>query len=317
MALKFIEDTKPVLRFAPSPTGYLHIGGARTALFNYLLARHHGGQFLLRIEDTDRERSTEESVTAIFEGLRWLGLDWDGEPVYQGMGIEKHRAAIEQLLNNGHAYRCFCTREELEQMREDARTQKRDYIYDGRYRDYDPQLAEKRAAEGEPHVIRFRVPEGETTFEDGVLGTIKVQNRVVEDFIILRSDNTPTYQLAVVADDIEMGITHIVRGDDHLSNTPKQIHIYRALGASVPRFAHVPLILGPDKKRLSKRHGATSLTEYRDQGFLAETVVNFLSLLGWWPPQDDSRNIFPRGIDRAFRCGGNFKESGSVRYPET
>ncbi|OGG01048.1 MAG: glutamate--tRNA ligase [Candidatus Glassbacteria bacterium RIFCSPLOWO2_12_FULL_58_11] len=283
---------KVVVRFAPSPTGYLHIGGARTALFNYLFARHSGGAFLLRIEDTDRERSTPEACAAILEGLRWLGLHWDGEPLYQTGGLERHLKAARQLLESGHAYRCFCTPEELEIRREKARAQKLDFQYDRTCLALEPAEADKMAAQGRPHVVRFRIPEGSTEFEDLVYGPVRFANSTVEDFVILRSDNSPTYQLAVVADDIEMGITHVIRGDDHLSNPPKQILLYRALGAAVPHFAHLPLILGPDKKRLSKRHGATSLTEYRGMGFIAPAVFNFLVLLGWTPPEE--REIFMR-----------------------
>jgi glutamyl-tRNA synthetase len=282
----------PVLRFAPSPTGYLHIGGARTALFNYLLARKLGGRFLLRIEDTDRKRSTPEAVEAILEGLRWLGTEWDGEIVYQSKGRERHLRAARILLEKGLVYRCFCTAEQLEKKREFARLYKNPYIYDRTCLSLNPQEAVKRAAEGEPHVVRFRIPEGETVYRDGVHGEVRFQNRELEDFIILRSDGTPTYQLAVVADDIYMEITHIIRGDDHISNTPKQVLLYNALDAGIPEFAHVPLILGPDKKRLSKRHGATSLIEYREQGFLSDAVFNFLALLGWSP--GDDREILER-----------------------
>jgi len=282
----------PVVRFAPSPTGYLHIGGARTALFNYLFARNRGGKFCLRIEDTDRERSTPEAVEAILEGLRWLGIDWDGEILFQSRGLSRHLDTVRRLLESGAAYRCFCTPEELEAKREVARREKKDLIYDRACLGLDPREALKLAEEGKPHVVRFLVPAGITGYEDLVHGRVRFENSLLEDFIILRSDSSPTYQLAVVADDIYMGITHIIRGDDHISNTPKQILLYRALGKREPEFAHVPLILGPDKKRLSKRHGATSLTEYRKMGFLAPAVFNFIALLGWTP--GDDREILSR-----------------------
>ena len=299
---------KITVRFAPSPTGYLHIGGARTALFNYLFARHHGGSFLLRIEDTDRERSTPEATAAILEGLAWLGLDWDGEILYQSAGIERHRQAAERLLVSGAAYRCFCSPEELEARREKARQQKLDFVYDRTCQKLTRREAESRAASGERFVVRVRVPEGRTEFDDIVHGRVGFDNATIDDFILLRSDGTPTYQLAVVADDLRMGITHVIRGDDHISNTPKQILLYRALGEPVPQFAHVPLILGPDKKRLSKRHGATSLTEYRRMGFLPEAVFNFLALLGWSP--GDDREIMNRAeMIQAFDLAGINKRS--------
>ncbi|MCE5270354.1 glutamate--tRNA ligase [bacterium] len=282
------QNSKMIVRFAPSPTGYLHIGGARTALFNYLLARHNGGRFLLRIEDTDRERSTEPAVRAILEGLAWLGLEHDGEIVFQSLGFDRHRADAARLLESGAAYRCFCTQDQIEA----RRAEKNLYIYDRKCAALDPAESARRAAAGESFAVRFRVPAGETVFEDMVHGSLRFDNKEIEDFVILRSDGTPTYQLAVVSDDIEMGITHILRGDDHVSNTPKQILLYRALGRTVPVFGHVPLILGPDKKRLSKRHGATSLTEYRDMGFLAPALFNFLALLGWSPGED--REILSR-----------------------
>jgi len=287
-----LSNKVPVLRFAPSPTGHLHIGGARTALFNYLLARKLGGRFLLRIEDTDRRRSTEEAVEAIIEGLRWLGIEWDGEILFQSRGLERHLEAARTLLEKGAAYRCFCTPEQLEEQGKLVRSAKKPYVYDRTCLGLDDREAQKRAAAGEPHVLRFRIPEGETTYHDRIHGRVRFDNLQLEDFIILRSDGTPTYQLAAVADDIQMGITHIVRGDDHISNTPKQVLLYRALEAGVPEFAHVPLILGPDKKRLSKRHGATSLTEYREMGFLGPAVFNYLALLGWSP--GDDREILDR-----------------------
>jgi len=293
-----------VVRFAPSPTGYLHIGGARTALFNYLLARHNGGRFLLRIEDTDRERSTEPAVRAILEGLAWLGLEHDGEIVFQSRGFDRHRADASRLLASGAAYRCFCSQEEIEA----RRAEKNLYLYDRKCEVLDPSESARRAAAGETFAVRFRVPAGETMFEDMVHGPLRFDNKEIEDFVILRSDGTPTYQLAVVSDDIEMGITHILRGDDHVSNTPKQILLYRALGKTVPMFGHVPLILGPDKKRLSKRHGATSLTEYRDMGFLAPSLFNFLALLGW-SPGDDREILSRRELVELFSVGSIGKKS--------
>ncbi len=293
----------PVVRFAPSPTGYLHIGGARTALFNYLFARGRGGKFLLRIEDTDRERSTPEATAAILEGLRWLGLDWDGEIVYQSEGLERHKQAAARLMEQGDAYRCFCTPEELAQKRELAMSEKRDPLYDGTCRKLSDTESDKLAASGNKFAVRFRTTEGRTMFDDLVHAEIGADNSTLDDFIIQRSDSTPTYMLAVVADDIEMGITHVIRGDDHISNTPKQILLYHALGKPVPRFGHVPLILGTDKKRLSKRHGATSLTDYRQQGFLAPALFNFLALLGWSP--GDDREIMSAGeLSAAFALGG-------------
>ncbi|MBW7996138.1 MAG: glutamate--tRNA ligase [Candidatus Glassbacteria bacterium] len=293
----------PVVRFAPSPTGYLHLGGARTALFNYLFARHHGGTFLLRIEDTDRERSTPEATAVILEGLRWLGLDWDGGIVHQSAGIERHKQAAERLMARGDAYRCFCAPEELAAKRELAMQQKRDPLYDGSCRALSEAESDRRADSGEKFAVRFRTPGGRTTFEDLVHGELGADNSTLDDFIIQRSDGSPTYMLAVVADDIEMGITHVIRGDDHISNTPKQILLYRALDKPVPRFAHVPLILGPDRKRLSKRHGATGLTEYRDQGFLAPALFNFLALLGW-SPGDDREIMGVRELITTFELSG-------------
>ncbi len=278
------------VRFAPSPTGYLHVGGARTALFNWLFARRFGGVFVLRIEDTDTERSSDEMVDGILDGLRWLGLDWDEGPkiggplgpYFQSERVDRHRAMANTLVAEGHAYYCYCTTEELKA--------KRDAAQAGAAWQYDRTCCRLTAAEVaarerdlRPRAIRFRVPEGTTRFDDLVHGPIEFDGANIEDFVILRSDGHPTYQLSVVSDDVEMAITHVVRGDDHISNTPKQILLYRAVGADVPRFAHVPLILGPDKKRLSKRHGATSVTEYARQGYLPEAMFNFLSLLGWSP----------------------------------
>ncbi|MBA4156435.1 MAG: glutamate--tRNA ligase [Gemmatimonadetes bacterium] len=282
----------PRVRFAPSPTGYLHVGGARTALFNWLFARRHGGSFVLRIEDTDRERSSEEMTRAILDGMRWLGLEWDEGPHYQADGIPRHSEAAEFLLSGGHAYRCFCTAVELQAKRVAAEGTQEEYRYDRCCLGVAANEAERRAALGEAFTLRFRVPDGHVEWDDSVHGAMRFRNADIEDFIILRSDGTPTYNLAVVSDDIEMRITHVIRGDDHLSNTPKQVLLYRALGAAVPVFGHLPMILGQDGKRLSKRHGATAVGEYAHQGILPQTLANFLALLGWSPGED--REIMTR-----------------------
>jgi glutamyl-tRNA synthetase len=263
-------------RFAPSPTGMLHIGGARTALFAWLYARHCGGEFVLRIEDTDRERSTDEATQVILDGLSWLGLDWDEEPVFQTTRQAEHVIAVEQLLEEGHAYRCYCTKEKLDEMREAQRAAGKKPMYDGRCRHRSDRPA------GQPYVVRFRSPdEGETIVNDMVLGTVSFPNAELDDLILLRSDGTPTYNLAVVADDAVMGITHVVRGSDHLNNTPRQIQLYQALGLPIPEFAHIPLIHGPDGAKMSKRHGSVAITEYREQGYLPHAVNNYLARLGW------------------------------------
>ena len=274
------------VRFAPSPTGYLHVGGARTALFNWLLARREGGRFLLRIEDTDRNRSSQEMVDAIIDGMTWLGLDWDEGPFFQGEGVERHRADALRLLAEGKAYRDFTPPDALARIREedpDAATR-----YPRRQAEsLAPGEAEERAAAGEPHAIRFLVPDHRVVeFEDRVHGHTRFPAEAIEDLVILRADGSPTYNLAVVSDDAFMNITLVMRGDDHLSNTPKQILLYEALGYQVPEFAHLPLILGPDGKRLSKRHGATAVGDYEGRGILAEAMVNFLALLGWSPGTD-------------------------------
>lgn len=277
----------PRVRFAPSPTGYLHVGGARTALFNWLYARHYKGVFILRIEDTDLERSTDEMVNAITDGMSWLGLDWDEEPFFQSERIRDYLEAADRLLEKGSAYRCFCDPDELEAERNAAREKNEDWSYDGRCRLIEADESSSRAEAGDSYAIRFAVPHEETiSFHDSIHGDMSIEGTQIEDFVLLRSDRQPTYQLACVVDDAWMKITHVIRGADHLSNVPKQILLYRALGMPVPEFAHVPLILGPDKKRLSKRHGATSIGEYRDKGYLPEAVVNFLSLLGWSPKDD-------------------------------
>ncbi len=263
-------------RFAPSPTGYLHIGGARTALFNWLYARRHGGQFILRIEDTDRERSTRESVNAILESVAWLGLDYDEGPYFQSERFSRYREVIQQLLDTGNAYYCYCSKEELDAMRQEQMARKQKPRYDGRCRN----RTEPKA--GVEPVVRFRNPEsGAVVIDDLVRGRVVFQNEELDDLIIARSDGTPTYNLTVVVDDLDMKLTHVIRGDDHLNNTPRQINIMRALGAEPPQFAHVPMILGEDGSRLSKRHGAVSVLEYRDQGYLPEALLNYLVRLGW------------------------------------
>ena len=267
-------------RFAPSPTGYLHIGGARTALFNYLFARHYGGKFILRIEDTDRERSTPEAIQAILDALTWLRLEWDEGPFYQTERYPLYKEKIRQLLAGGKAYPCICTAQELDTKRKLAQQEKRKPAYDGTCRPAEGVISDLPT--GKPYTIRFRSPrEGTTVVEDAVKGNVVFDNRELDDLIIARSDGTPTYNFCVVVDDIEMAITHIIRGDDHLANTPRQIQLYQALGQPLPKFAHVPLILGTDKARLSKRHGATSVTAYRDMGYFPEAVVNYLVRLAW------------------------------------
>ncbi|HEX8395303.1 MAG TPA: glutamate--tRNA ligase [Longimicrobium sp.] len=266
------------VRFAPSPTGFLHVGGARTALYNWLLARRTGGVFVLRIEDTDRERSSGEMTQAILDGMTWLGLNWDEGPVHQADGLERHKGDVGRLLAQGAAYRCFCTPEELQARRD---VMKEEYRYDRRCAAIPADESVRRAEAGEPFAVRFRVPEGDTAWDDEVHGDTRFKNESIEDFIILRTDGTPIYNLAVVSDDIDMRITHVIRGDDHIANTPKQILLYQAMGAAVPRFAHLPMILGPDGKRLSKRHGATAVGQYAEQGILPEAMNNFLALLGW------------------------------------
>lgn len=279
---------KTRVRFAPSPTGFLHVGGARTALFNWLYARGQGGEFVLRIEDTDRDRSSDEMVDAILEGLNWLGLDWDEGPYHQADGIRRHTEAASQLLESGAAYRCFCPPDELQAAREKAEAEggPGSYRYDRKCAAISREDSDSRASEGEFFTVRFLIPDGHTEWEDLVHGTTRYDNADIEDFIILRTDGTPVYNLAVVSDDADMEITHVIRGDDHLSNTPKQILLYRALGKDVPLFAHVPMILGADGKRLSKRHGATAVGEYREQGILPQALNNFLALLGWNPGDD-------------------------------
>ncbi len=263
-------------RFAPSPTGYLHIGGARTALYSWLHARKHGGRFVLRIEDTDRERSTTESVNAILEGMTWLGLEYDEGPFYQTDRFARYNEVIQQLMDKGLAYHCYCTREELDAMREEAMKRKEKPRYDARCR------RRNEAREGVEPVIRFKNPtDGVVVVDDLIKGKVVFQNAELDDLIIARSDGTPTYNLTVVVDDWDMGITHVIRGDDHLNNTPRQINLLKALGAELPVYAHVPMILGEDGKRLSKRHGAVSVMQYREEGYLPEALLNYLVRLGW------------------------------------
>jgi glutamyl-tRNA synthetase len=284
----------PRVRFAPSPTGYLHVGGARTALFNWLFARRNGGTFILRIEDTDTERSSDEMVAGILEGMRWLGLDWDEgpgvggphAPYFQTQRFGLHRAAAHQLLTGGFAYKCYCSPELLKEKREKAESAGGGWKYDRVCLGLSVDEQQKLDAAGGQPAIRFKVPSGKTSYTDHVRGRIEVDHDQLEDFVILRSNGVPIYHLSVVADDIDMGITHVIRGDDHISNTPKHILLWRAFGKTPPEFAHVPLILGTDKKKLSKRHGITSVTEYERLGYLSDAMVNFLALLGWSPGGD-------------------------------
>ena len=273
-----------VTRFAPSPTGYLHIGGARTALFNWLFARHAGGRFLLRVEDTDRKRSTQDAVRAIFDGLDWLCLSHDGDPFFQSKGAERHAALAQQLLDAGKAYHCYCTPEELKEMRERARAEGRPMLYDRRWRDREP----AEAPEGVAPAIRFKAPiHGETVIEDLVQGPVRTSNSQLDDMILLRSDGTPTYMLSVVADDHDMGVTHAIRGDDHLTNAARQTQLFLALGWQPPIYAHIPLIHGSDGAKLSKRHGALAVSAYADMGILPEAMNNYLLRLGWSHGDDE------------------------------
>jgi glutamyl-tRNA synthetase len=296
-------------RFAPSPTGYLHIGGARTALFNYLFAHHHGGEFILRIEDTDQERSTPEAIDAIIQGLKWLQLDWDEGPHLQTRRSALYKEKIEELLERGKAYPCVCSPEDLEAKRQAALKAKRKPAYDGTCRPKDGRTPP--LPKGKPYVIRFQAPKGGTTVvEDRVKGRVVFENSELDDLILARSDGTPTYNCCVVVDDIDMAITHIIRGDDHLANTPRQILLYQAMGQTPPQFAHVPLILGLDKSRLSKRHGATSVMAYKEMGYFPEALVNYLVRLGW---SHGDQEIFSReeliekfGLDEVGKSAGVF-----------
>lgn len=299
------------VRFAPSPTGFLHVGGARTALFNWLLARRLDGVFILRIEDTDRARSSDDMTRAILDGLEWLGLDLDEGPLFQAEGVDRHRADATVLFERGAAYRCFCSPEELAARRDDARRTGAGFGYDGRCRRIASGVSDARAEAGEPFALRVRVPDGETAWDDLVHGPMSFENSTIDDFIVLRSDGTPVYNLAVASDDFDARVTHVIRGDDHISNTPKQIIIYEALGRTTPVFGHVPLILGTDGKRLSKRHGAMSVLAYQDEGFLPDAMVNFLALLGWSP--GDDREVMGReelvgafSADRILKKGAVF-----------
>jgi len=289
-------------RFAPSPTGYLHIGGARTALFSWAYARHHGGQFVLRVEDTDLERSTQASVAAIVDGMRWLGIEWDEGPFFQMQRLARYQEVADRLIAEGHAYRCWATREELEQLRAEQRARGEKPRYDGRWR---PERARARGLvppTDRPPVIRFRTPEeGTIGWPDLVKGPIEFPNAELDDLVILRADGVPTYNYGVVVDDLDMNITHVIRGDDHVNNTPRQIHIFHALRAQLPQFGHVPMILGADGERLSKRHGAVSVMQYRDDGYLPEALVNYLARLGWSHGDDEifSRRQFIEWFDLA------------------
>jgi glutamyl-tRNA synthetase len=269
-------------RFAPSPTGYLHVGGARTALFSWAYARKHGGKFILRIEDTDLERSTEASVQAILDGMRWLGLDWDEGPIFQMQRLARYKEVADRLIGQGTAYRCWATKEDLDAMRERQRARGEKPRYDGRWRPERAKAAGRVPPADRPPVVRFRNPdEGDVVFHDVVKGSITVSNAELDDLVLLRADGVPTYNFGVVVDDLDMSITHVIRGDDHVNNTPRQVNIFRALGAQLPQFAHVPMILGADGERLSKRHGAVSVMQYRDDGYLPEALVNYLARLGW------------------------------------
>ena len=300
-----VEEVR--VRFAPSPTGHLHIGGARTALYNWLYARHHKGAFILRIEDTDRTRSTEEYIDAIVEGMTWLGLDWDEGPYRQTDRFDVYKSYADKLLAEGKAYFCYCSPEELEQRRQEALAQGKTLKYDGRCRNRDK-------GQGKNAAVRFKMPqEGETVVHDLIRGRIVFENAQLDDLIIIRSDGTPTYNFTVVVDDVDMNITHVIRGDDHLNNTPKQIHIYAALGYEIPLFAHLPMILGADKTRLSKRHGATSVTAYKEMGYLPDALVNYLVRLGW---SHGDQEVFTRDELIQYFSFENIGKSAAVFNPE-
>lgn len=308
------------VRFAPSPTGYLHIGGARTALFNYLYAKKHNGKFVLRIEDTDRERSTKESEEEILSSLKWLGLDWDEGPgkseddsmYYQTKRLDVYKKHCDRLIEEGKAYRCFCTKEELAEERKKAEAAKTAFKYDGRCSKISKADSDKMAAEGKPFTVRLKVPqEGETVVHDMIRGDVVTQNSVLDDMIIMRADGMPIYNFVVVVDDVDMGITHVIRGEDHLSNTPKQIHMYKALGYDIPKFAHIPLILGSDRSKLSKRHGETAVLKYKENGYLPDALVNYLVMLGW--SSESGKDVFSMeelcedfSLERVHKAGAMF-----------
>jgi len=286
------------VRFAPSPTGNLHIGGARTALFNWLFARHNGGKLILRVDDTDIERSTEESMKGILDGLKWLGIDWNEGPIYQSNRLDEYRKFAEKLLEEKKAYQCFCTKEELDEMRKLAQQEGRPPMYSGKCRNLTEEEKNKYLKEGRKPVIRLKVPKtGKTIVNDIIRGDVEFDNSTIDDFIIMKSDNMPTYNFATVIDDFQMNISHIIRAEEHLSNTPKQILIFKALGFKIPKFAHVSMVLAPDRSKLSKRHGATSVQEFKDLGFLPEAIINYITLLGWVPA--DGEEIF--NTDKSIR----------------
>ncbi|MBI4691507.1 MAG: glutamate--tRNA ligase [Nitrospirae bacterium] len=303
------------VRFAPSPTGHLHIGGARTALFNYLYARHNNGRFILRIEDTDRTRSTEEYIDTIIEGMKWLKLDWDEGPFRQTDRFDVYRDYTERLIREGKAYRCYCSPEELEQRRKEAITQGQPQKYDGRCRNVEKGQSIKVSEDQSKNAaVRFKMPqEGQTVVDDLMRGKVVFENNQLDDLIIMRSDGTPTYNFTVVVDDVDMKITHVIRGDDHLNNTPKQIHIYKALGYDIPLFAHLPMILGADKTRLSKRHGATSVMVYKEMGYLPDALVNYLVRLGW---SYGDQEVFTREELIKYFSFENVGKSSAVFNPE-
>jgi glutamyl-tRNA synthetase len=302
-----LSEEKVITRFAPSPTGYLHIGGARTSLFNWLYARHHQGQFILRIEDTDQARSTEESTQAILDAMTWLGMNWDQGPYFQAERVELHREKVQELIRSGKAYYCVCTPEELEEKRKRALAAQRKPKYDGACR-------EKQLGKGPGAVVRFRCPQaGTTVVRDLIKGVVTFNNEELDDLVIERSDGYPTYNFAVVVDDAEMGITHVIRGDDHLNNTPRQILLYEALGHPIPQFGHVPMILGADKTRLSKRHGATSVLAYKEMGYLPEALVNYLVRLGW--SHGDQEIFSPEELVQFFELG-QVGKAAAVFNPE-
>jgi len=304
--MKFMNDIR--VRFAPSPTGYLHVGGVRTALFNYLFARHNSGKFILRIEDTDKERSTEESIEQIIEGMKWVGFDWDEGPYRQTERQQIYLEHVERLLKDGKAYRCYCTSEELEERRKVALSKREKPKYDGRCREL------KNPPPDKPYAVRFKTPQdGKTIFNDLLRGDVVFDNSELDDLIILRSDKTPTYNFCVVIDDATMNITHVIRGDDHLANTPRQIQLYKGLGYPIPQFAHLSMILGSDKARLSKRHGATSILAYRDMGYLPEAMVNYLVRLGW---SHGDQEIFSINELIKYFSFENINKSAAVFNPE-